>query len=306
MKKDSDNPALRRRSLGMGLSALLGEDAGAIFDSDERAARPTPKGARVLPIEQLAPSPLQPRRDFAEDELESLAESMRRHGLLQPLLVRPVGESGFEIVAGERRWRAAQRAGLAEVPVLIRELGERETLEIALVENVQRKDLSPLEEADAYRRLIDEFEHTQEDIATALGRSRSHVANTIRLLALPESLRRMLEKGDLTAGHARALLGSVEPVGLALIVVQEGLNVRQTEELVRRDGNRDAPSGPRVAGRIDPDVKAFEERLSRRFGLPIAIRQKKDGGELVVRWRTLDQLDRFLNLVGSDEPAERG
>ncbi len=285
----------------MGLSALLGEDAGTIFDGDEQAARPTPKGSRVVPIEQLTPSAHQPRRSFDEDELESLADSMRRHGLLQPLLVRPKGDQGYEIVAGERRWRAAQRAGLDEVPVLIRELGERETLEIALVENVQRKDLSPLEEADAYRRLTDEFGHTQEDIASVLGRSRSHVANTIRLLALPPAVARLLEDDKLTAGHARALLGAQDPAKLAQTVVDEGLNVRQTEELVRRQA-ADVP-GKAATRRMAPDadVQAFEERLSRRFGLPIAIRQKKDGGELVVRWRTLDQLDRFLNLVGSEE-----
>ncbi|WP_027133592.1 ParB/RepB/Spo0J family partition protein [Geminicoccus roseus] len=301
MKHDPDHPAVRRRGLGMGLSALLGEDAGTIFDGDEQAARPTPKGSRVVPIEQLTPSAHQPRRSFDEDELESLADSMRRHGLLQPLLVRPKGDQGYEIVAGERRWRAAQRAGLDEVPVLIRELGERETLEIALVENVQRKDLSPLEEADAYRRLTDEFGHTQEDIASVLGRSRSHVANTIRLLALPPAVARLLEDDKLTAGHARALLGAQDPAKLAQTVVDEGLNVRQTEELVRRQA-ADVP-GKAATRRMAPDadVQAFEERLSRRFGLPIAIRQKKDGGELVVRWRTLDQLDRFLNLVGSEE-----
>lgn len=302
MKQDPDHPAARRRGLGMGLSALLGEDAEAIFDGDERAAKPTPKGSRMLPIEQLSPSPHQPRRSFAEDELELLADSLRQHGLLQPLLVRPVGEAGYEIVAGERRWRAAQRAGLAEVPVLIRELGERATLEIALVENVQRKDLTPLEEADGYRRLIDDFSHTQEEIAQALGKSRSHVANTLRLLGLPEPVRRLLEQEKLTAGHARALLGADEPQQLAQKVVEAGLNVRQTEELVRQQASASVARSRRLPAKpSDADVKAFEDRLSQRFGLPIAIRQKKEGGELVVRWRTLDQLDRFLNLVGGED-----
>jgi ParB family chromosome partitioning protein len=251
-----------------------------------------------VPIEQLSPSPHQPRRMFDAEELDSLAESMRRHGLLQPLLVRPKADTGYEIVAGERRWRAAQRAGLDEVPVLIRDLGERETLEIALVENVQRKDLTALEEADGYRRLIDEFGHTQDDIATALGKSRSHVANTVRLLGLPEPIRLLLEQEKLSAGHARALLGANEPERLARIVVEEGLNVRQTEDLVRREAADARPgSTPRHPAIVDADVKAFEEGLSRRFGLPIVIRQKKDGGELVVRWRTLDQLDRFLGQV---------
>ena len=302
MKHDPEHPNLRRRGLGMGLSALLGEDAASIFDGDEQAARPTPKGSRVLPIEQLSPSPHQPRRSFDDTELDSLADSMRRHGLLQPLLVRPVGDAGYEIVAGERRWRAAQRAGLDEVPVLIRELGERETLEIALVENVQRKDLTSLEEADGYKRLIDEFGHTQDEIASALGKSRSHVANTVRLLGLPEAVRALMDQDKLTAGHARALLGAADPARLAKIVVADGLNVRQTEDLVRREGAAGVPGKPGAATAAqDADVKAFEERLSRRFGLPIAIRQKKDGGELIVRWRTLDQLDRFLNLAGGEE-----
>jgi ParB family chromosome partitioning protein len=256
----------------------------------------------MVPIEQLAPSPHQPRRRFDEAELDSLADSMRRHGLLQPLLVRPAGDGRYEIVAGERRWRAAQRAGLDEVPVLVRELGERDTLEIALVENVQRKDLTALEEADGYRRLIEEFGHTQDEIATALGKSRSHVANTMRLLALPEPVRLLLDQDKLTAGHARALLGAADPVRLAETVIANGLSVRQTEDLVRRE-QATAGSAKRstTAPTADPDVKAFEERLSRRFGLPIAIRQNKDGGELVIRWRTLDQLDRFLHQAGGDD-----
>jgi ParB family chromosome partitioning protein len=286
----------------MGLSALLGDDAASILDQSERSPKAASRGTRMVPIEQLAPSRHQPRRRFDEEDLEQLADSMRRHGLLQPLLVRPSGEERYEIVAGERRWRAAQRAGLDAVPVLVRELGERETLEIALVENVQRKDLTALEEADGYRRLIDEFGHTQDEIATTLGKSRSHVANTVRLLSLPDPVRQLLEQDKLTAGHARALLGAEDPAKLAAMVVAQGLSVRQTEELVRREAAASSTrkAAPAVTS-ADADVKAFEERLSRRFGLPISIRQKKDGGELVVRWRTLDQLDRFLSQAGGDE-----
>ena len=301
MKHETDQP-IRKRGLGMGLSALLGDDAASILDQNERSSKSASRGTRMVPIEQLAPSRHQPRRRFDEEDLEQLADSMRRHGLLQPLLVRPSGEERYEIVAGERRWRAAQRAGLDVVPVLVRELGEQETLEIALVENVQRRDLTTLEEADGYRRLIDEFGHTQDEIANALGKSRSHVANTVRLLALPDPVRVLLEQDKLTAGHARALLGAKDPGKLAALVVEQGLNVRQTEDLVRREASVASKRNAEAASAgADADVKAFEERLSRRFGLPISIRQKKDGGELVVRWRTLDQLDRFLNQAGGDD-----
>ena len=281
----------------MGISALLGEDAATIFDGDERASRPAPRGSRLLPIEQLKPSPFQPRRRFDDAEIDALADSLRRHGLLQPLLVRPIDGEQFQIVAGERRWRAAQRAGLDEVPVLVRELGDRDTLEIALVENVQRKDLGALEEAEGYRRLIEEFGHAAEHIATAVGRSRSHVANTLRLLALPATIRTYLENEDLTAGHARALLGAQDPVTLADLVIEQNLSVRQTEELVRRQGQA-RPARPTAVK--DADIASFEDRLTRRFGLPITIKQRRKGGELVVRWQTLDQLDQFLGKLDQE------
>ena len=209
-----------------------------------RARRRQRVASQNVPIEFLRPSPLQPRRRFDEAELEALADSIRERGILQPLLVRPAasGAAGYEIVAGERRWRAAQRAGLHEVPAVVRELSDQETLELALVENLQRADLSPLEEAQAFRRLIDEFGHTQEELATGVGKSRSHVANTLRLLALPAAVQALVEDGSLTAGHARALIGCADAERLARAVIERGLNVRETEALVRRETARPRPA----------------------------------------------------------------
>ena len=274
--------AAARRGLGRGLSALLGED-GLLGNGTE-------EGVRTVPIESLEPSPLQPRRDFGEEELAQLADSLRRHGLLQPLLVRPSrgAGGGFEIVAGERRWRAAQKAGIFELPVVVRELEDREVVQLALVENLQREDLDPLEEAEAYRRLIEEFGHTQEEVASAVGRSRSHVANTLRLLALPDVIRGMLRAGRISAGHARALLGAADPAALARMVVDRGLNVRRTEELARAERERPAR---RRRPPPDPDVEAAAASLSRLLGLEVAIRPQGRGGRLIIRYSDPEQLE---------------
>lgn len=271
-----------RRGLGRGLSALLGED-GLLGNGTE-------DGVRTVPIESLEPSPLQPRRDFGEEELAQLADSLRRHGLLQPLLVRPSrgAGGGFEIVAGERRWRAAQKAGIFELPVVVRELEDREVVQLALVENLQREDLDPLEEAEAYRRLIEEFGHTQEEVAQAVGRSRSHVANTLRLLALPDVIRGMLRAGRISAGHARALLAASDPAALAEMVVARGLNVRRTEELARAERERPAR---RRRPPPDPDVEAAAASLSRLLGLEVAIRPQGRGGRLIIRYSDPEQLE---------------
>lgn len=219
----SREPA-KRKPLGRGLSALLGEAPAPAL---ERA--PEHGGLRTIPIEALRPGRFQPRRQFDEEAMRALVESIREKGILQPILVRRHGDEGWEIVAGERRWRAAQAAGIHVVPVLVQDLDDRAALEIALVENVQRQDLTALEEAEGYQRLIDEFGHRQEDLAQAVGKSRSHIANTIRLLQLPIDVRRLLQDGALTAGHARALLGAEQAGELARRVVDLGLNVRQTE-----------------------------------------------------------------------------
>jgi ParB family transcriptional regulator, chromosome partitioning protein len=276
-----------RRPLGRGLAALFGEaEAGA--DADAGAPR-------RVPIEAIRPGPFQPRRAFAEAELDGLARSIREKGILQPLLVRPLAAAaaGFELVAGERRWRAAQRIGLHEVPVVVKALGDAEAMEVALVENLQREDLSALEEAAAYRRLIDEFGRTQATLAAAVGKSRSHVANTLRLLSLPEAVRRRLDDGALSAGHARALLGAADPAALVGEVVRRGLNVRATERLVQR---RTRPRRQPPHGR-DADSAALERDLGRHLGLRVSLDQKRRGGALTLYYQSLDQLDRILRLL---------
>jgi ParB family transcriptional regulator, chromosome partitioning protein len=280
-----------RRPLGRGLAELFGETV-----ADPALA---PPAERRVPIETIRPSALQPRRRFAEPELAALAESIREKGILQPLLVRPTAENGaaaFELVAGERRWRAAQRAGLHEVPIVVRALADAEVLEVALVENLQREDLTPLEEAAAYRRLCDEFGRTQGTLAEAVGKSRSHIANTLRLLSLPAAVRARLEARELSAGHARALLAAADPAGLADEVVRRGLNVRATERLAQR---RTQQPRRRLAMH-DADTAALERGLADRLGLQVDLRTGARGGTLTLRYRTLDQLERVVRLLRAD------
>ena len=278
----------KKRGLGMGLSALMGNDG-----PDPAARAP----AQTVPIEFLAASPLQPRRRFAEPELASLAESLNTYGVLQPLLVRPAPgpTPGYEIIAGERRWRAAQLAGLHELPVVLRELSDREVLEIALVENLQREDLSPIEEAEGYSRLMDEFGRTQEELAQEIGKSRSHIANTLRLLKLPETVRRFLEEGRLSAGHARTLLGADDPEALARSIIERGMSVRDTEAMVQTGRLVQRSATTRVDR--DPDIVAFEERLAGAIGLACQIKPKAKGGTLTIRYTSLDQLDRIARQL---------
>ena len=277
----------RRRQLGRGLAALFGEADGAL------AMDPAPQ--RRVPIELIRPGAFQPRRRFVEAELDALAQSIREKGIIQPLLVRPLAgeEAAFELIAGERRWRAAQRVGMHEVPVIVRPLADSEALEIALVENLQREDLSPLEEADAYRRLTDEFGRTQTALAEAVGKSRSHVANTLRLLSLPASVHRRLDDGELSAGHARALLAAPDPAALAAEVVRRGLNVRATERLLQRRSTAQPPK-PR---RRDADTLALERDLAARLGLRVTVEPRQRGGSLTLHYTNLDQLDRVLRLL---------
>jgi ParB family chromosome partitioning protein len=277
----------RRRGLGMGLSSLLGAADPVLSAADDEPRR--------VPVEFLQPTALQPRRRFGADELATLAESIRAKGVMQPLVVRrrPDGGEGFEIVAGERRWRAAQMAGVHDLPIVIHELSDRETLEVAILENVQRQDLSPLEEAEGYRRLLDEFGHTQEALASTIGKSRSHIANLLRLLGLPASVRALLENGDLSAGHARALLGAANPVALGERVVRQGLNVRQTEALVRADG----AATTRAATAPDADSRALERELSGRLGLPVTLKRRGIGGAITIAYRSLDQLDALIKRL---------
>lgn len=292
-----------RRELGRGLSALLGD---AVGEQDTGEARHQP---HTLPIEHLRPSRFQPRRNFAEPDIEALAESIREQGILQPILVRrhPDTPGSYEIVAGERRWRAAQVARMHEVPVIVKDLGDKGVLEIALVENIQRQDLGPLEEAEGYRRLIADFSHTQEDLGKAVGRSRSHIANTMRLLNLPAKVKTLLDEGALSAGHARALLNAADPEGLASLVVKRGLNVRQTERLVQ-DG-RKRPQKRKTPAAKDPDTIALEQDLSNMLGLRVSIEFHGEGGRLVIDYGTLEQLDGLLQRLSqspAQEPAAGG
>lgn len=287
----------KRRQLGRGLSALFGDENADYAELDRvRVSKP-------VPIEFLQPGRFQPRRHFDEAEIEGLVESIRANGILQPILVRRLPESPdkFEIVAGERRWRAAQKAALHEVPVIVKDLADGDALEIALVENLQRQDLGPLEEADAYRRLMDEFENTQEDLARALGKSRSHIANTIRLLDLPESVKKLVEDGKLSAGHARALLGAKDPEKLAHHIVARNLNVRQAETLARGD-----KEPKRVRTGKDADTKALESEVSKQLGLKVTINHRGAGGVVMIGYHTLDQLDELLRRLSQPAPAGRG
>ncbi len=276
--------------LGRGLAALLGEAATATSADT--------LGVRSLALDLLDPSPYQPRRTADPTSLDELAASIRARGVLQPLLARPHPDlpARYQIVAGERRWRAAQRAGLHEVPVLVRPLTDVEAMAAALVENLQRQDLNPIEEAEGYRRLINEFSLSQEALGEAVGKSRSHVANTLRLLNLPAQVQAEVRAGGLSAGHARALLAHPDPQHAALQVIARGLNVRQTEALATR---RDDPAGSasEPALRKPPDLLALERSLAARLGLQVEISPRGAGGTVHIRYRSPDQLEGLLTLL---------
>ena len=253
-------------------------------------------------IDSLQPGRYQPRRYFDPGELDELAESLKNHGVIQPILVRKTVDGGadYEIIAGERRWRAAQLAQLHSVPILVHELTDSEALEIALVENLQRENLSPLEEADGYRRLMDEFSHTQEALGDLLGKSRSHVANMMRLLTLPNEIKTLVETGKLSAGHGRALLGADDPITLARDVIKKGLNVRQTEKLVKSANIVTKPvPGKRVK---DSNTVALEHDLAAFLGLKVTIDFKDPGGNLVISYDSLEQLDEILKRLKGHSP----
>jgi ParB family chromosome partitioning protein len=284
-----------RSRLGRGLAALIG-DAG-----DENSAIERARGQRRVPIEFLRPNPRNPRRRFDDAELDELSASIRSKGILQPILVRTVTGTpdAYEIIAGERRWRAAQRAGLHDVPVLLLEIGDKEALEIAIIENVQRADLNPLEEAMGYDSLIGQFSYAQADLARIVGKSRSHIANTLRLMKLPESVKRHLAEGRLTAGHARALLGSDNPEALAKAIIEKGLNVRDVEALAGAQAEaRGKTSKRRPRGSKSADVRALERRLSEILGLQVEINHRASGGDLRIRYKTLEQLDAVCRKLG--------
>jgi ParB family transcriptional regulator, chromosome partitioning protein len=281
--------------LGRGLAALIG-DVG-----DETAALERTRTPRRLPIELLKPNPRNPRRMFADAEIDELAASIRQRGIIQPILVRTIrgAPDAYEIIAGERRWRAAQRAGMHDVPVVLLEVGDREALELAIIENVQRTDLNPLEEAMGYQALMEEFGHSQDELAKTVGKSRPHVANTLRLLNLPDLVKAYLSENKISAGHARALLGQPDPEALARQVLDKGLNVRQLEALTQ-DRARKAGKAPKARPRIekDADTLAVEKRLSDILGLAVTITHRGEGGEIRIRYRTLEQLDDVIARLG--------
>lgn len=284
--------AENRRGLGRGLSALLGE-----AEDIAHAVDPA-QGVRELPIELVRRNPHQPRLVFPEAELEELSQSIRQSGVLQPILVRPAaGAPGeYEIVAGERRWRAAQKAGLRSIPALVRELGDDQAFEIAVVENVQRADLNPLEEARAYSSLMGRMAYTQDAVAGAVGKSRSHVANTLRLMQLPGPVQDMVLEGQLSAGHARAILASADPVGLAEQIVARGLSVRDAEALAKAGAAPKKASGPRRAPK-DTDTAALEADLEDVLGMSVDIIDRGGSGELRIKYGTLEQLDELCRRL---------
>ena len=301
---------IKKKGLGRGLSHLFGE-AEAAYRMQAPDAPSAPgaagSGGSTLPVAFLRPGKFQPRRHFDEAALDELASSIRQHGLLQPILVRPLAGAAdsYEIIAGERRWRAAQKASLHDVPVIIQTLSDTQALEIALVENLQRQDLSALEEAEGYQRLIDEFGHSHVELGGLVGKSRSHVANMLRLLTLPEAVKAMVQAGELSAGHARALVNAPEPEALAKTVTTRGLSVRQAEQLANeaKELRRALPSpaaGARAAGKPaakHADLLALERDLSERLGLRVTIEGQGASGVLAITYKSMDQLDAILEKL---------
>ncbi len=286
-----------RPRLGRGLAALMG-DASVASATPEAASR----GVRRVPIEYLRPNSRNPRRSFDDEQLDSLAASIREKGVIQPIIVRvvPNATNSFEIVAGERRWRAAQRAGLYDVPIVVIEANDRETLEIAIIENVQRADLNPIDEALGYEQLLSHFQYTQADLARVIGKSRSHVTNTLRLLNLSESTRKLVMDGALSAGHARALLALPDADAAARRAVADGLSVRDLERLAQESsGSLETKSVRGKASQKDPNIRSLERELSDELGLVVAIDHIGDGGRLTVTYKSLDQFDMILGRLRS-------
>lgn len=280
--------------LGRGIASLIGE----VDSSLGAQALPTEGEQRIVPIEEVKASPLNPRKDFADQDLQELANSIKTKGLVQPLIVRLSGtlEGGFEIVAGERRWRAAQQAGLTNIPVIVRDLTDRQLLEIAIIENVQRADLNAVEEALGYQELVDRYNYTQDELSNVIGKSRSHVANTLRLLKLPEQIQAFVRGGELSAGHARALVGVENAVEFAREIISKGLNVRDVEALVQAGLTNGAKT--RAPREKDADTRAFEKELTDSLGLKVQIKLGSgENGELRIRYTNFEQLDEIRNRL---------
>ena len=292
---------MAKRHLGRGLSALLGSDDSAPAAGSQSGGGATQIAAtRTAPIEFLHPSAMQPRTAFDEEKLQQLAQSIMEQGVLQPILVREhrVKKGEFEIVAGERRWRAAQKAQLHEVPILVKDLSDRDTLEIALIENVQRQDLNPIEEARAYRRLMQEFAYTQETLSDHIGKSRPHIANLLRLLELPEVVREMIADGRLSASHARAIINLPNVIELAQAIVAKGLSVRDAERLAQQKKAKRFRSA-KAAREKDADTRALERDLTAKLGLKVEIGFDGKGGAITIHYQSLEQLDELIGKLGN-------
>lgn len=295
-----------KRGLGRGLSALMADiepTDNAPTDPAE-SATVRPRGDRVIPVEQISPNPDQPRRQFSQSALEELAASIREKGIIQPLILRPdpADQTRFQIVAGERRWRAAQIAQLHDLPAIVRDFDDTEVLEVAIIENIQRADLNAVEEAHGYRQLMEKFGHTQDQLATAMGKSRSHLANTMRLLQLPEEIQTLLQDGHLSAGHARALITANDPIDLARRAIKEGMSVRDIEKAAKEPKKSGKNKASRASSEKDADTRILESDLSRILGMGVVIDHDTDagGGKLSIKYNDLSQLDDLLRLLNTN------
>lgn len=287
----------KKRGLGRGLSALMAD-----VNETETQSSKTDSATHMIPIEKIFPNPDQPRKTFNESDLDELSASIEERGIIQPLIVRRKMDD-FEIVAGERRWRAAQRAKLHEVPVVVRDYDDLDVLEIAIIENIQRADLNPIEEASGYRQLMDKFGHTQEKLAEALGKSRSHIANILRLLQLPDGVISLVQSGELSAGHARALITSADPLGLARHVVKKGLSVRETENLAKRSAptSVSAETKTKKSAEKDADTRALESDLMAALGMKVSLQHKPGGesGQMTLHYGSLEELDDLCRKLSA-------
>ncbi|CAH2409626.1 ParB/RepB/Spo0J family partition protein [Mesorhizobium escarrei] len=290
---------LSRKRLGRGLAALIGE-----IDRPAAVEKQGMNADGKVPIEFLSPNPRNPRRHFGDADLTDLAQSIREHGVVQPVVARPSPTQAgrYEIIAGERRWRAAQRAGLSEIPIIVRDVNDRTALELAIIENVQRTDLNPVEEAVGYQQLIDDHGYTQADLGQVIGKSRSHVANTLRLLKLPDVIRDMLVDGALSAGHARTLVTAQDPAGLAKRIVEDGLSVRQAEALAQMPaGAPTVKRQPAAPVQKDADTRALEKLMTDTIGMFVTIEHNERGGVISVAYRTLEQLDELCRRLKQEQ-----
>lgn len=291
-----------KKRLGRGLAALIGE----IDQPASQQTRSSISADRMVPIEHIIRNPRNPRRNFDAADLEDLSRSIRSHGVVQPVVVRRAGADRYEIIAGERRWRASQMAGLVEIPVILRDVDDKTALEIAIVENVQRTDLNPLEEAQGYEQLMAQYAYTQNDLGEVIGKSRSHVANSLRLLKLPKDVHMMLAEGLLSAGHARAVVSTSDPVLLAKRIVEGGLSVRDAERLAQKDAAQSSGSGhietksAQPTHTKDADTLALERSLSDVLGLKVHLAHKGQGGQMRIDYKSLEQLDEICRLLGEN------